>query len=79
MAMEPLKPEVMVRQVEGLAGDLRELTLARLLSRFVRFTNPVGMEVGKKSVPNWGTGIPTMPRVSPKWPLRRLLMLPANP
>ena len=24
--MEPLKPEVMVRQVEGLAGDLRELT-----------------------------------------------------
>jgi glucosamine--fructose-6-phosphate aminotransferase (isomerizing) len=26
MAMEPLKPEVMVRQVEGLAGDLRALT-----------------------------------------------------
>lgn len=26
MAMEPLKPEVMVRQVEGLAGDLRDLT-----------------------------------------------------
>ncbi len=24
--MEPLKPEVMVRQVEGLAGDLRALT-----------------------------------------------------
>lgn len=24
--MEPLKPEVMVRQVEGLAGDLRQLT-----------------------------------------------------
>ena len=24
--MEPLKPEVMIRQVEGLAGDLRELT-----------------------------------------------------
>jgi len=26
MMMEPLKPEVMIRQVEGLAGDLRELT-----------------------------------------------------
>src|SRR5712691_5498526 len=26
MTMEPLKPEVMVRQVEGLAGDLRALT-----------------------------------------------------
>ena len=24
--MEPLKPEVMVRQVEALAGDLRQLT-----------------------------------------------------
>ena len=24
--MEPLKPEVMIRQVEGLAGDLRALT-----------------------------------------------------
>jgi glucosamine--fructose-6-phosphate aminotransferase (isomerizing) len=26
MMMEPLKPEVMIRQVEGLAGDLRALT-----------------------------------------------------
>lgn len=26
MAMEPLKPEVMIRQVEALAGDLREFT-----------------------------------------------------
>ena len=51
--MEPLKPEVMIRQVEGLAGDLRALTRP-FDSTDSYCPHPVGMEGGEQSVPDGG-------------------------
>ena len=43
--MEPLKPEVMIGQVEGLAGDLRALT--RPFDQQIRHVLTPGMKGGE--------------------------------